>query len=233
MHMVLMGLRQLLSAEDLVRVDADLPTAVWDVEASLAGRDQARGQATLVVTASIVQGLSVASTSGGDGIVGNMVSGMGPDISAAGEHFVAGLLELVAAETDVGGALAGHHLGGQHLALVHRPAGVDGRTVGVVAGDHCTRRRVTGRGGHPIVVLLLDQHLVLVDPDLLATERNVQAAVRWMNLAHGQAAGMMTTSHVEWFPRTCHSTPNRIRRHSATGTGHPGESLSHQHLVVA
>jgi len=53
-----------------------------------------------------------------------------------------------------------------------------------------------------------------------------------MNLAHRQATRMMSSSHVQGLSCAGRATPHRIRGHSATGTGHPGESLAHQHLVV-
>lgn len=175
MHMVSVVFRSfsLLSAENLVRVDANLPTSVRNIEATLAGRDQTRCQTALVVSSPIVQQLSIASTTRGYGVWWNAVAAIHPYISVASEHLVAGLLEFVSAEANVGGSLARHHLGRQHFTLVHCPSGVNGSTVGVVSGDHCARRSVTGRGRYPDVVLLLDEHLVGVDAHLLAAKWNV------------------------------------------------------------
>lgn len=53
-----------------------------------------------------------------------------------------------------------------------------------------------------------------------------------MNFAHSQASGMMSASHIERLARSRRSAPHRIRWHSTAGTGHPGKSLTHQHLVV-
>lgn len=111
----------LLSAENLVRVDANLPTSVGNIEATLAGRDQTRCQTALVVSSPIVQQLSIASTTRGYGVWWNAVAAIHPYISVASEHLVAGLLEFVSAEANVGGSLARHHLGRQHFTLVHCP----------------------------------------------------------------------------------------------------------------
>lgn len=223
-----------MPAEHLIGVHTDFAASVGYVEATLSGGDQAGRQAALVMSASVIDGFAVACASRGDGIRGNaMVMGPDPDIAIAGEHLIGGLLELVAPKADIGRALAGHHLGGQHFALVHGASGIDGRAIRIVTGYDGAGRRIAGRGRHPDILLLMDEHLVGVNAHLLPAKRYIKTAMRWMHLAHAERVRVMAATHIDGLPGACGAAAHSVWRHTATGAAHPGEALAHQHLIVA
>lgn len=80
---------------------------------------------------------------------------------------------------------------------------------------------------------MVDQHLVVVDLDLLATEGNVQASVGAVHLAHHQAAGVVTSTHEQGLTRSRVSTLHSPVGHMTVGAGYPGVVVSHQNLVLA
>lgn len=80
--------------------------------------------------------------------------------------------------------------------------------------------------------LLGDQHLVAVDAVLLAAERNVQAAVRAVDLAGRQAALEVGASNEHGLAAGKVAAADGAVGRVPAGRAHPLEAVADQHLVV-
>lgn len=98
----------------------------------LAGR-----QAAAEVATSHIQGLAVAGLAHAERVGRyEATAGRDPGEVIADEHLIVVLADLLAAPGHVGLLLVGHHLGGQHLAIVEGTAHENGILVGVMATEN-------------------------------------------------------------------------------------------------
>lgn len=93
------------------------------------------------------------------------------------------------------GILFRTYLGGQQIALVIGTSNIDGITIGIMSGQDGSGHNVAAGGVNPR--LWLYQDLVGLQTLLGTSVRNVQATVRGVHLAGGQAASEVPTTHIE------------------------------------
>lgn len=77
-----------------------------------------------------------------------------------------------------------------------------------------------------------DEHLVVVETHLMAAEWNVEAAMRWMNLAGREATMMMTASNVERLTVAGAAADDGIGWYIAVGVTHPTVTVTDKQLEL-
>lgn len=76
------------------------------------------------------------------------------------------------------------------------------------------------------------EHLVVVQTHLLSAERNVEAAMRLMNLAGCEATIVVATTNVQWLSLAGTSTDDSTTGHIAKGVGYPTVAVPSEQLKV-
>lgn len=76
------------------------------------------------------------------------------------------------------------------------------------------------------------EHLVVVQTHLLSAERNVEAAMRLMNLAGREATVVVATTNVQWLSLAGTSTDDGTTGNIAKGVGYPTVAVPSEQLEV-
>lgn len=132
------GTDSLFQAQHFVFSDSDFFATERYVEAAVAHLHLTRRLASLVKSASNVQGLTIGCLAAVDSAFWKISASCElPNKVARSQDFEVLLRVLLAAVTNVRSVLVRHHLGWDHVALVERAAYVDHGAIGVNAtSDH-------------------------------------------------------------------------------------------------
>lgn len=76
------------------------------------------------------------------------------------------------------------------------------------------------------------EHLVVVQTHLLSAERNVEAAMRLMNLAGREATIEVATTNVQWLSLAGTATDDGTTGYIAKGVGYPTVAVPSEQLKV-
>lgn len=83
-----------------------------------------------------------------------------------------------------------------------------------------------------VAARLRDEHLVLLEAQLLSAVRDVADVVARLDLADGERALVDDPADEQRLAILALPGRNRVRRHVAPGAGHPGAVEVAEHLVV-